>query len=439
MNATPFKIDILRPLSTKRLQLSNSQDTYEVDFGTDSGSGNMKLKFQVREAVEKIGARGKDGPHRWQFTDPDKGATAQKIESTAAAKTYLEQFNLLNLVQEMLQFIIREKPADPLVEMAKYMCKISGYAAKEGLSSSAQVIEQVAIEHAPEVQPSLVSQTVASNVVPPQAQVLAKTPLDESRLKVAEALFSSLEAGNLNEFLQEAKETDAPVVAAQEYAAVKIQSFARGKADRAATSEKRKQIQQAIGEEKSCAEQAPIIASGEAGAEVSSIEDVAALLTRQNQRLDEENKRMKQDISKLSGFLEKAGAHLVKDTSPCGQGIVAGTAAPMSGLTFEEVAAREKLACRNLELRCEHEALKGQLGEFCSGLVTLSTRLAEVVMKPSPGYAADVGAVEEQARAANSKLQQENEELRKLIDAASTAAEAVGGTASEPASATTRQ
>jgi len=147
-------------------------------------------------------------------------------------------------------------------------------------------------------------------------------------------------------------------------------------------------------------------------------DQVVKWMSRQNDRLDEENERIRQEILQLHKFIQDKGVAL----SPAAAESLAAlrTTGILEGVMRQE---HDELAGKNRQLRSEHEALRNTLSEFCLGLSDLAKGLANSVATVAPtqgvnGQQAPVAPFEEDAVVAeNARLEAENKALMAEIQA----------------------
>lgn len=121
LNARPFKVELLRSIGTSEVTVKPNCEVYDLGF---QGEANRSMKLRVKEADRAMGGGGKTEDTQ---AVPCEISRSEKEERKAVAaaegRSYLEKFNILHFVQEMLQHIIREKPEDPFGSMARYLQK----------------------------------------------------------------------------------------------------------------------------------------------------------------------------------------------------------------------------------------------------------------------------------------------------------------------------
>jgi len=123
LNASPLNIDVLKRLTSGRVNITGVENTYSIVFPVDPQFADpMGLTLRVTGMPEKCGCAG--------LARADQQIAVALNERKASSVTgghraYLERFNLLECVQEMLQSVLREKPEDPYTFMAGYLQKAS--------------------------------------------------------------------------------------------------------------------------------------------------------------------------------------------------------------------------------------------------------------------------------------------------------------------------
>lgn len=139
VNASPFNVDLLRNVASAKLNVSPDVEDYEVIFPQTGQTGSMSMTLQLKEDPKQCGLRSKNrmragtavdcagGNGTWEAAKKMMLDQPEERQATAAAAAcaYLDRFNLLNFMQEMLQYIVREKPENPFVSMSEYLQKVS--------------------------------------------------------------------------------------------------------------------------------------------------------------------------------------------------------------------------------------------------------------------------------------------------------------------------
>jgi len=137
----------------------------------------------------------------------------------------------------------------------------------------------------------------------------------------------------------------------------------------------------------------------------------SAAIWRQNERLDAENERLRQEIVKLKEFCDDQGLPIVGPDSSLDLDLAAALAAATCTSSVDADASG-----RNQTLRDEHEELRKTLETFCKGFADLSNRLNTAVALALPqGENEDVLDVEMETAMENTRLEMANQEMMKEI------------------------
>lgn len=429
LNANPFKIDLMKPVAKKTVRIDPTKDIYSVLFATPDGKEHGLLTIQVKDVPAKCGVKGP--PSRpgtanvpgsdWNLPLTDKEQTSERKQANAAAaRKYLERFNLLSIVQEMLQHVIREKPEEPLLEMAKHLCRLSGHRTEPEAATKDDVLDGVLASVRSDDEAKIAAD--AAKLATDTAKIVADTlkfaeNVCDAKKIVAEALKFAEEEGK---------------------AAVKLQSMHRGRGGRKVAAEKAKAAKDNAPGPPADPPPPPVPAPGPKPEPAKSVPDVAkelppddalvnnaaaveeipdqvvSLMMRQNERIDDQNETLRNEIRRLKKIVDD------KDV-PLSQAIGAVNLVDPAGGTptnpsVEDLARREELASRNVELRREHEELRVQLSSFCSELSTIAGKLA-ATLEPRTGgpSAATAVYVEEHTAATNARIEGENRALARQI------------------------
>jgi len=135
----------------------------------------------------------------------------------------------------------------------------------------------------------------------------------------------------------------------------------------------------------------------------------SATIWRQNERLDAENERLRQEIVKLKEFCDDQGLPIVGPDSSLDLDLAAALAAATTSVDADASG-------RNQTLRDEHEELKKTLQSFCTGFADLSHRLnTAVALSLPPPQNEDVLDVEMEAAMENTRLEMANKDIMKEI------------------------
>eukprot|EP00746_Dinoflagellata_sp_MGD_P124046 gnl/MRDRNA2_/MRDRNA2_58652_c0_seq1.p1 gnl/MRDRNA2_/MRDRNA2_58652_c0~~gnl/MRDRNA2_/MRDRNA2_58652_c0_seq1.p1 ORF type:complete len:480 (-),score=107.64 gnl/MRDRNA2_/MRDRNA2_58652_c0_seq1:43-1482(-) len=107
-DANPFKVDVLAPIGGARLILKPGEEKYTIPIeseGEEASHRNLP-PMSVTLAVK-------------ENTDGRKCSPAKRHTQASAARTYLDEHNLVEFAQSLLQSVIKEKPEHPYTFMAK--------------------------------------------------------------------------------------------------------------------------------------------------------------------------------------------------------------------------------------------------------------------------------------------------------------------------------
>eukprot|EP00927_Polykrikos_kofoidii_P063778 TRINITY_DN58666_c0_g1_i1.p1 TRINITY_DN58666_c0_g1~~TRINITY_DN58666_c0_g1_i1.p1 ORF type:complete len:430 (-),score=92.95 TRINITY_DN58666_c0_g1_i1:98-1273(-) len=166
LNANPLKIDLLRQIGSCKVALRSSQaggpapEIYSVLFPNEGGGTSISMDVQVQEMPHLCGPTpggglfannlpqpvgGQVPQDSGEMGGPGGGNSGMDTEKKAAvaeeARAYLKRFGLLGFLQELLQYIIRERPDDPFVFMAAYLMRVTGYKDPNAAAAAAATLE----------------------------------------------------------------------------------------------------------------------------------------------------------------------------------------------------------------------------------------------------------------------------------------------------------
>eukprot|EP00811_Abedinium_folium_P028745 NODE_4475_length_1887_cov_2.097159.p1 GENE.NODE_4475_length_1887_cov_2.097159~~NODE_4475_length_1887_cov_2.097159.p1 ORF type:complete len:538 (+),score=106.60 NODE_4475_length_1887_cov_2.097159:98-1615(+) len=131
VNASPLRIEVLMPVANSVVALHPASEVYSVLFRS-KGASKRTMTLRVKEEPRALNSSGTGfglGPvsadcEPAKGKDLDNDALAKNAAATVA-RAYLDRHGLLTLVQEMLQYIIRARPDEPLVVMANFLRRLS--------------------------------------------------------------------------------------------------------------------------------------------------------------------------------------------------------------------------------------------------------------------------------------------------------------------------
>merc|ERR1719382_2035957 len=154
-NAKQFKVDVLQALGTARLDIdaANSVESYTVDLDLldelGKATGRASVALTVREEPALCGKRAcelKQVDRSMRSSDVSSVAGVEPAEQSRPGTTsslaaqqssdgqlkamrdtrdYAQAHNIPNLVQEMLQNVLRERPANPFSVMAEHFRRLA--------------------------------------------------------------------------------------------------------------------------------------------------------------------------------------------------------------------------------------------------------------------------------------------------------------------------
>jgi hypothetical protein len=147
-NAKQFKVDIFKPLGSAKLDIAgqNELESYQVDIDLCDGLAHARtrLGLSVREVPNLCGKRAIElkqadralrgqAPEGSRIPEPtqaplDLSSIAQEKAHAPPApppaadtRGYAREHNIPNVVQEMLQYVLRERPESPYDVMADFL------------------------------------------------------------------------------------------------------------------------------------------------------------------------------------------------------------------------------------------------------------------------------------------------------------------------------
>lgn len=176
-NAKQFKVDVLQALGSARLNIEarGCPETYTVGFELadreGQAAGRASLNLTVREEPSLCGKRSHElkqvdmllrsegclssveadarpGTALSMAADSDGGVPKALRET----REYAAAYNIPNIVQDMLQSVLRERPQNPFSVMAAHMRRIAEQRAEEAVgelcrASEAEERRRLEVEH----------------------------------------------------------------------------------------------------------------------------------------------------------------------------------------------------------------------------------------------------------------------------------------------------
>lgn len=180
-NAKQFKVDVLRVLGNAKLDIEAQKEveSYTVDMDVGDNIGKVTVGLTIKEEPSLCGKRACELKHfdrqiRSSPVPPTNTpaapgacevpavASEEMFQAVHETRDYAKEHNIPNLVQEMLQYILRERPATPYSEMAAYLQRL---AVERGELPRAQSVE---------AKPAAESKLEAASTASPLRQVGSK-------------------------------------------------------------------------------------------------------------------------------------------------------------------------------------------------------------------------------------------------------------------------
>lgn len=165
LNASPVTIDVMTPLASVQLDAASAAEIHSVLFPTEPGKKPMSMTLRVKDApgmcsspdnvqrlmnsmspagtTSRAGAMSvcsdlpprassamgdfaapRDCPSSASMNEAAAGTSTHVFDSGSAviaARNYLEQSNVLGFMQELLKYVVREMPEDPISFMAAHL------------------------------------------------------------------------------------------------------------------------------------------------------------------------------------------------------------------------------------------------------------------------------------------------------------------------------
>lgn len=113
-NAKPFKVEVLAPLGGLAVDLVPGTESYRVPIG------EAYINLEVKEAPQHCGKSAAALKAADRNTGGD-AAVQSRVAAALSARDYLDDHNLVSVVQEMVHFVIRERPPRPYAFMSAYL------------------------------------------------------------------------------------------------------------------------------------------------------------------------------------------------------------------------------------------------------------------------------------------------------------------------------
>jgi len=138
-NAKQFKVDVLKLLGNARLNINATKEveSYTVDMDLGDNIGKVMVGLTVKEEPSLCGKRAAElkqfdrnvrtpvSPDL-QSACPSPPATSEDMfKAVQDTRDYARDHNIPNLVQEMLQHVLRERPDAPYSAMAAYLNRLA--------------------------------------------------------------------------------------------------------------------------------------------------------------------------------------------------------------------------------------------------------------------------------------------------------------------------
>lgn len=137
-NAKQFKVDVLKLLGNARLNINATKEveSYTVDIDVGDNIGKVTIGLTVKEEPSLCGKRAaelKQFDRNVRTPVPDiqsaspspPGTSEDMFKAVQDTRDYAREHNIPNLVQEMLQHVLRERPDAPYSAMAAYLNRLA--------------------------------------------------------------------------------------------------------------------------------------------------------------------------------------------------------------------------------------------------------------------------------------------------------------------------
>lgn len=129
-NAKQFKVDVMQTLGSSKVEINANKELESYSVAVDIGSGQQaRVGFTVREQPALCGKRACElkqvdkNPDGVGEDPQPMQLPPEKAKAALDSRSYAREHNIPNLVQEMLQHILREKPESPFMVMSDYFRK----------------------------------------------------------------------------------------------------------------------------------------------------------------------------------------------------------------------------------------------------------------------------------------------------------------------------
>lgn len=143
-NAKQFKVDVLKLLGNARLNIDAQQEveSYTVNMDVGDNIGKVTVGLQVKEEPALCGKRAAElkqfdrnirspeSPNTHPAPPPPTNSD-DLLKAVQDTRDYAKEHNIPNLVQEMLQNVLRERPSAPYSAMAAYLKRIAAERGEE--------------------------------------------------------------------------------------------------------------------------------------------------------------------------------------------------------------------------------------------------------------------------------------------------------------------
>lgn len=126
-NAKQFKVDVMQTLGSSKVEINANKELESYSVSVDIGSGQQaRVGFTVREQPSLCGKRACELKQVDKYPEGilEEPSPVQlppeKARAALDSRSYAREHNIPNLVQEMLQHVLREKPDSPFMVMSEY-------------------------------------------------------------------------------------------------------------------------------------------------------------------------------------------------------------------------------------------------------------------------------------------------------------------------------
>lgn len=210
-NMSSMKIDVMAPVGSARTQVKPKDAEYTINIDpANKGDPEMKIRFAVKEAPQHMGKPNGDLRPISAAKSPNVSPKAKgRLDAALGAREYLDEHNLFLKVQEMLAYVINEKPEDPYDFMMDYLARQKPKKPEEApkKASEEDIKAKLGSGFIQAMKTGVLSRALEK--ARPSPAIVARVSEEALKAKLQRGLTEALAAGDLSRAMEKARTEEA--------------------------------------------------------------------------------------------------------------------------------------------------------------------------------------------------------------------------------------